>query len=85
MIIMLLINTILFLLYRLFDLLPNYTLIPQAARDAMATLTTYFGKANAIFPMDTLFQIGGIILGIEAGIWSFKLINWIYDKIRGAG
>jgi len=73
------------LVWGMLGVLPEYTFLPAAARSAIEGLEQYFGYANVLFPVDTLFTIAAIIFGIEGALLTFKLGNWLFDKIRGAG
>ena len=59
--------------------------LPSSVNDAFQTVSIYFQKANAIFPIDTIFTIIGLVLAIESGILAIKLINWALNKFRGSG
>lgn len=52
---------------------------------AMSAAGTYFAKANTFLPIDTLFAIISLIILIEAGFITFKLVNFTIKKIRGSG
>jgi hypothetical protein len=67
----------------LVSILPNGSSMPSQINSAFTTFAGFFQKANAIFPMDTVFTIMGLILTLEASILSFHIGNWIYTKIRG--
>jgi hypothetical protein len=43
----------------------------------------FFQKAEALFPMDTVFTIIGLTFLIEGSILVFNIADWLYDKIRG--
>jgi hypothetical protein len=62
--------------------LPNYL---GPVDNAFASIAPYFSKANAFLPVDTMFIIFSIILGIEASILAVQFANWTFDKFRGAG
>jgi hypothetical protein len=68
----------------LLSLLPTVS-IPSNVNDAFTTFATFFHKANAVFPMSTVFTIIGLTLAIESGILLFKIANYIINKIRGSG
>ncbi len=78
------INIFVFVFGGLLSLLPT-TAIPANVDSAFATFASFFHKANAIFPMDTTFAIIGLTLTIETGILTFKVANYIINKIRGSG
>ncbi len=78
------INIFMFVLGGLLSLLPSVA-IPTNVDSAFTTFATFFHKANAIFPMDTVFAIISITLTIETGILTFKVANYIINKIRGSG
>lgn len=60
-------------------LLPDAT-IPS---DVMATITTangYLSALNVIVPISTLLTILVTVLGIEAFIFSYKVIMWVLKR-----
>jgi hypothetical protein len=72
------------LLAALISVLPTATL-PNGVTTAISTVGDYFGLVGWLFPLDTLFQIVTIGLGIELAILGFKWGVWLYNKIRGSG
>lgn len=66
-------------------LLPSPEALPEAVYTALENFTSYFIKINKFFPVDTFFQIIGIVLTIEAGILLFKFFNFALKKLRGSG
>jgi len=53
--------------------------------DSITLVTTYMFKANYFFPFATVFEILALWFYIEWSIMAFKIMNWVFDKIRGAG
>ncbi|MFA6376664.1 MAG: hypothetical protein WCX69_04670 [Candidatus Paceibacterota bacterium] len=66
-------------------LLPTPSALPSGVNAALTAIGAFFQKANAMFPIDTVFQIFGLVVTIEGGILAFKLGNWAFNKFRGAG
>lgn len=73
------------LAYYLVSVLPNPETLPSQIDDAFTAISTYWPTASAFFPLSTLFTILGLGLSIELSILGFKMSNWVFDKIRGAG
>lgn len=69
---------------RILSILPTGSL-PSEVSSAFTTIATYFQKANAILPVDTLFTLIGLTLTIEFSIVLFNLANYVINKIRGSG
>lgn len=68
--------------------LPSPETLPDfldPVNDAFSSIGPYFSKANAFLPVDTMFIVFGVILTIEALILGIQFVNWIFDKVRGAG
>jgi len=80
-----LITTIVGIVWAVLDILPEYTFLPEAARNAFDQLVPYFGIANKIFPVDTLFAVAVFVFYVEGAFFLFKMFNWLFDKVRGAG
>lgn len=80
-------TAILYILYATFSLLlypikilPDASL-PAGLTDALNTGSTYLAGVNLILPLDTLFTVFALFLGIELTIFIYKLIMWGIKKI----
>lgn len=71
--------------YYIVSILPNPDTLPTAIDDAFEAIGSYWPTASQFFPIATLFTIFGLGMAIELGILAFKISNWVFDKIRGAG
>jgi hypothetical protein len=63
-------------------------LLPTASLSVnlTGTLTTagnYLALFDIFLPVGTLLTVFGIIVSIEAGYFSYKVVKWIYNKIPG--
>jgi hypothetical protein len=63
-------------------------LLPTASLsvDLTGTLTqagNYLALFDIFLPVGTLLTVFGIIVSIEAGYFSYKVVKWIYNKIPG--
>lgn len=67
------------------SLFPNAQTLPTEITSALVTFDSYFDKINSFLPLDTLFVIISLILTFEAGILTFKILNWVLNKLRGSG
>lgn len=66
------------------NLLPNGE-DSEFLSDALSFFTPTLSKLNSIFPVDTLIYCISIFLTVEAGILTFKIMNWLFNKVRGSG
>jgi hypothetical protein len=66
------------------SLLPDVS-FPATLNTAIGQSGNYIGIFNAVLPksVPTIFAIFTIYISIEFGIWTYKLIKWIYSKIPG--
>jgi hypothetical protein len=63
-------------------------LLPVAAISVnlTGTLTTagnYLALFGLFLPVGMLFTVFGLIVSIETGYFSYKVVKWIYNKIPG--
>ena len=85
MIIQQIMDTFFALIKLLITFLPNPDTLPSQIGDAFITIGSYWDKANYFFPLDTTFTIFALILALELSVLTFEVVNWAYDKLRGAG
>jgi uncharacterized membrane protein SirB2 len=80
---------LLWILYQFFSLViyvfPNFGGLPTQMTDALNAMQTYLQKANSILPVDTMLVVIGIALTFEAAVLTFRLTNYIVNKVRGSG
>lgn len=69
----------------LISLLPNFDGLPENVASAFDNVSTLLNQANYYFPVDTAFTIITLIVTFEAGIFLYKMINWVINKLRGSG
>lgn len=64
--------------------LPDVSFPPEL-NSSIGAAGNYIGIFNAFLPksIPTIFTIFVIYLGIEAGIYGYKLTKWVYSKIPG--
>jgi len=65
--------------------LPNPDTLPSQIDDAFTAVASYWGVMENYFPLSVLFGILTLGLAIELSILGFKIINWGFNKFRGAG
>ena len=66
------------------NLLPNAnSTYITGINNAVSTLTGWLTQWNNVFPVDTLFQVLGIMLIVELGLFIWKLYRWIAGIISG--
>jgi hypothetical protein len=63
-------------------LLPDVSL-PATLVVSISAAGNYMSILNLVLPISTLFTIFTTYIGIELGIFTYKLIKWIYNKIPG--
>lgn len=63
-------------------LLPSLSVESDSAQ-AVLTASSYINNINNFFPLNTFLIILFLILSIEAGIMTYKIINWLLKKIPG--
>jgi len=80
-----LLNTINWVVQFFISLLPNSGELPDGITNAFSTFASYWNMANSILPMNTFFSIIVLGLAFEAGYLTFKLINFVVNKVRGSG
>lgn len=68
----------------IFDFLPRAEM-PEGALAVMAVMNNAVNYLNSIFPMDTFFEIFGIIATIELALLSYRLAIKLYNAFRGSG
>jgi len=64
----------------LFEWLPTGSL-PTGVASGVNTVVSYMYGWNALFPIDTLFQVLTAYIVVESAILLFDLIQWILRKI----
>jgi hypothetical protein len=69
-----------FLVLLPFRLLPNATLPPEIL-GAIGQAGTYFRAFDYFIPTTTFLACLGAVLALEAGIFGYKIVNWIIKKI----
>lgn len=62
------------------NLLPTAAL-PTDATNAITTAGSYLALINQVVPVNTLLIILGSVLTIELGIFTFKVVKFVYKKI----
>ena len=64
--------------------LPDVSL-PVALTNAVTTVGNYTGILRMVIPhqIATIFTVFGAYISIEVGIYTYKLIKWVYNKIPG--
>lgn len=68
----------------LLNLLPNAdSSITNSITTQFTAFKTWIATANNVFPVDTLFQILGIMILLESGLYLWKLFKWIGGIISG--
>lgn len=63
-------------------ILPTATLSEEVA-GVMSVVSSYLTSLNFLIPVGTIGSIFVLILALEAGIMTLKIINWIIRKIPG--
>ena len=80
------VDTFLNLIYALIYLITSpIRLLPDVAVNtgitgAITTAQQYISSFNTILPIDTIFAILGVFVGIESAYLLFKLIMWVVKR-----
>jgi len=61
-------------------LLPDATL-PASLIQAYGNVQGFAATVNPIFPLDTLFEVLGVVLVVEVAIFGYKAVYWLIKKI----
>jgi hypothetical protein len=67
------------------SLFPLYSGMPVSFDSALSTITPYLNYINNFFPVDTLWSVLSYLFIFYTGLLSFKILNWIINKVRGSG
>lgn len=57
--------------------------LSSSLTSALTTAGNYLAIFDIFVPLGTLFTVVGLMLGIEAGYFTYKGIKWLYNKIPG--
>lgn len=63
-------------------LLPNATL-PSGVSNALSQAGSLINTLDAFIPVATILTIVGLVVAIEGGVFSYKVIMWVIRKIPG--
>jgi hypothetical protein len=58
-------------------LFPTATLDTSPIANAMNVAIPIYNEWNNIYPLDTMFIIFGLVIGIEVGMLVFRILTWI--------
>jgi hypothetical protein len=61
-------------------LLPDASLSPNIA-SMIATANGYTAPLNAFVPLDTIVAVVAIVLVVDAGIFTYKIIMWAIKRL----
>lgn len=64
------------------QLLPDYTL-PDDVASSLSTAGNYLANLDLIVPISTLLSVLAAFLAVEAGLFTYKGIKWVYNKVPG--
>jgi len=64
--------------------LPDASL-PSGLTSAISTAGGYITAIDPYFPLSTVLTVFGLVLSVEAGIFTYKFIMWIIHKIPTMG
>jgi len=57
--------------------------LPTGLASALVSARVYYGLADTIIPISTIYTIIALVLTIESAWWGYQLIRWGYQKIPG--
>lgn len=64
-------------------LMPNFQGLPTGITQGFDFFSDYWNDASVIFPVGTAFQILALMVGIEIGIFVWRMWWFSYKKIPG--
>jgi len=73
----------LFIIQGILFLIPNSTGLPQPVLDAITTAWNFVNGLSYIFPVSDMLILVVLTFAIEAGILSWRFVNWILHKFPG--
>jgi len=63
-------------------LLPDVS-ISSGVATAISNASSYVSILNTVLPVQTIVTFFLVFLAVELGIFTYKLIKWVYNKIPG--
>lgn len=66
-------------------LFPDYTALPTNVATAITTVFGGINFVNAFLDVATVFTIFALMLSIEGAILVLRMVNKVYNMIRGSG
>jgi len=70
----------------LLNLLPNATVLPESFNDAWTWFSDLIANIFWVIPSgETLLLILNFVMIIEGAIFTWGIINWVVNKLRGSG
>jgi hypothetical protein len=66
-------------------LFPDYASLPANVASSITTVFSGINFVNAFLDVGTVFTIFGLMLGIEGSILTLRMVNKVYNMIRGSG
>jgi hypothetical protein len=64
-------------------ILPDVLYLPGNISGGLSSVVSSLSILNDVFPISVLLYAFSVFLTIEAGIFSYKIIKWVYSKIPG--
>lgn len=72
----------------LLSLIPSFPALDDL-RDSISNISVYMTDLIEtccfIIPVSDLLAVGGIYFVIFGGLWAFKIIDFVIQKVRGSG
>lgn len=72
-----------FALSSLLLVLPSSSGLPQGVIDGFGVVIGYFKGFDFIIPTGTILNILSLTILFYGGLFLWRLIHWIYNKVRG--
>ncbi len=66
-------------------LFPDYSLLPANVQTSITTVFGGINFVNAFLDVSTVFTIFALMLSIEGSILILRMVNKVYNMIRGSG
>jgi hypothetical protein len=80
-----LIGTIHTIINFIIGLFPDYSSLPSNVASSITTVFSGINFVNAFLDVSTVFTIFALMLTIEGSILTLRMVNKIYNMIRGSG
>lgn len=68
-----------------FRALPDFIPLPASVDSSFDYFLDLWAVGNSLLPLNDVFAMISFVVSLEAGIFLFRLVEFIYNKVRGSG